>query len=72
VVRYTPSTGASSVEVTDPDVTLFGVRGSGPDDVWTVGGDIRSPADAAQVWRWDGAAAGSSGTGSAAIRATAC
>jgi photosystem II stability/assembly factor-like uncharacterized protein len=56
VVRYTPSTGTSTVDTTDPAITLFGLWGSGPDDVWTVGGNVLLPANGAQVWHWDGAA----------------
>lgn len=56
VVRYTPSTGASTVDTTDPEATLFGLWGSGPDDVWAVGGNVLLPANGARVYHYDGAA----------------
>ncbi len=40
--------------VLDPDVTLFGIWGSGPTDVWTVGGNINLASDGAAMWHFDG------------------
>ncbi len=43
-------------EILDPAVTLFGVWGSGPADVWVVGGDISQAGDSARIWHSDGTA----------------
>lgn len=39
-----------------PTVTLFGIWGSGPSDIWTVGGDINVSHDGARLWHYDGSA----------------
>jgi hypothetical protein len=56
IVRYTPSAGTSVVDVPDPDVTFFGLWGSGPDDVYAVGGNLTQPTGGAAVLRYDGSA----------------
>jgi hypothetical protein len=43
-------------EVLDPEVTLFGIWGSSPSDVWTVGGNIAKSSAAAAMWHYDGTA----------------
>ncbi|MCB9681236.1 MAG: hypothetical protein H6733_07160 [Alphaproteobacteria bacterium] len=40
--------------VTDPDLTLFGIWGAAPDDVWAVGGDVTGSVDVAGLFHWDG------------------
>ncbi len=53
--RVLRGAGASFVEqVLDPKVTLFGIWGSSPSDVWTVGGNIAKANDAAAMWHYDG------------------
>ena len=42
-------------EVLDPKVTLFGIWGTSPSDVWTVGGNIAKASAAAAMWHYDGA-----------------
>jgi hypothetical protein len=54
VVRGDGST--FSEEVLDPEVTLFGIWGSSPSDVWTVGGNIAKSSAAAAMWHYDGTA----------------
>lgn len=39
-----------------PNITLFGIWGSGPTDIWTVGGDINVAHDGAHAWHFDGSA----------------
>jgi len=55
VVVYDPATGAVSDRSTGADATLFGVWGSGPGDVWTVGGDLDGVGPRPALLRWDGA-----------------
>lgn len=55
VVRYDPATGAVTDLSTGVDATLYGVWGSGPDDVWTVGGDPQGAGPRPALLRWDGA-----------------
>lgn len=55
IVRYTPSSGTSTVDTTVASVTLFGLWGASTDDVWAVGGDL-ALADGAAVFHYDGAA----------------
>ena len=43
-------------EVLDPKVTLFGIWGSSPSDIWTVGGNIAKSSAAAAMWHYDGTA----------------
>jgi hypothetical protein len=45
---------AFTEEVLDPALTLFGVWGSSPTDVWAVGGDIAKASAAAAAWHHDG------------------
>jgi hypothetical protein len=55
VVRYDPETGALDDRSTDIDAVLYGLWGSGPNDVWAVGGapggDLGPPA---VIAHWDG------------------
>lgn len=37
-----------------PGLTLFGIWGSGPSDIWTVGGDINVASNGAHVFHYDG------------------
>lgn len=45
-----------ALTVLDPALTMFGVWAAAPDDAWAVGGNIDAAADAAALYRWDGAA----------------
>lgn len=55
VLRYQPSASMFiSDTVVAANFTLFGIWGTGPSDVWTVGSNL--PAGAAGIWHWDGAA----------------
>jgi hypothetical protein len=54
MLTYTRSTGAFAEEViTNPVYKLFGVWGTSPTDIWTVGGDITGNADGV-ILHWDG------------------
>jgi hypothetical protein len=55
VLRYDPATGAVEDHRTHVDATLFGIWGSGPDDVWTVGGDVLGFGPRPAILHWDGA-----------------
>lgn len=55
VLRYRPDTGRFERMATPGAETLFGVWGSGPRDVWAVGGNIDGTGTAAGVvWHYDG------------------
>jgi hypothetical protein len=56
VARYDRTTGEWEVEQLDDAATLFGVWGSGPDDVWVVGSDVSLTSDGARAWHYDGVA----------------
>lgn len=57
VRRYQPSTDTwTSDESVSEVFTLFGIWGSGPNDVWTVGGNLDAPSNGAGAWHYDGAA----------------
>jgi hypothetical protein len=43
-------------EVLDPDVTLFGIWGTSPSDIWTLGGNVAKASHAAAMWHFDGSA----------------
>jgi hypothetical protein len=57
VLQYSRFAGAvvSEEVVTDPAYKLFGIWGTGPGDVWVVGGDINNNNDGIVV-HWDGTA----------------
>lgn len=54
VLRHDPSTGSFAEQTLDSALTLFGVWGSSPTDIWAVGGDINVASDGAAVWHYDG------------------
>ena len=55
VVRYDPATSTFSAPETTPDTkTLFGVWGSSPTDLWTVGGNVAGAAGQEVAWHSDG------------------
>jgi hypothetical protein len=56
VFRGNPDGSGLVGEVVDPTVTFFGVWGPGDGTAWAVGGDPDAAADAAVMWRFDGAA----------------
>lgn len=56
VARYDRATRAWDVTQLDDAATLFGVWGSGPEDVWVVGSDVSLTSDGARAWHYDGAA----------------
>ncbi len=56
-VEHGAADGTGFVEgITDPTLTLYGVWGPGDGTAWTVGGNPDLPADAAQMWHFDGTA----------------
>jgi hypothetical protein len=56
VVRYDASTGELADRSTGVDATLYGIWGSGPTDIWTVGGDPAGFGPVPAIEHWDGAA----------------
>ena len=56
VVAYDPATGAMEDRSTGADAILYGVWGSGPSDVWAVGGDPLGIGPRPALLHWDGAA----------------
>lgn len=54
VVHHVPSTGTLDAEVLEAGFTIYGIWGSGPDDVYAVGGRPDSGGNAARVWHYDG------------------
>jgi hypothetical protein len=54
VVRYDPATGFLEDRSTGVDAVLYGIWGSGPTDVWTVGGDPLGAGPVPALLHWDG------------------
>jgi hypothetical protein len=54
VVRYDPGTGELEDRSTGVDALLYGVWGSGPSDVWAVGGDPLGAGPVPAILHWDG------------------
>ncbi len=54
VVRYDPATGELADRSTGENATLYGIWGSGPADVWTVGGDPAGVGRLPAICHWDG------------------
>ena len=54
VVRYSPATGALDDLSTGENAILYGVWGSGPSDVWAVGGDPQGLGPAPALCHWNG------------------
>lgn len=54
VIRHDPASGAFAEQTLDPALTLFGVWGSSPTDIWAVGGDINVASGGASIWHYDG------------------
>jgi len=56
VVRYDPATGDLADRSTGVDAVLYGTWGSGPSDVWSVGGDPLGLGPVPALLHWDGGA----------------
>ncbi len=56
VVRYDPATGELEDRSTGVNAILYGVWGTGPSDVWTVGGDPDGVGPRPALLHWDGGA----------------
>jgi hypothetical protein len=54
VVRYDPATSEIEDRSTGVDAVLYGVWGSGPTDVWAVGGDPEGVGPVPALLHWDG------------------
>lgn len=54
VVRYDPGSGEIEDRSTGVDAILYGVWGSGPTDVWAVGGDPVGAGPSPALLHWDG------------------
>ena len=54
VVRYDPATGELADRSPGVNALLFGIWGSGPSDVWTVGGDPDGAGPRPALLHWDG------------------
>ncbi|MCK6479659.1 MAG: hypothetical protein L6R43_05750 [Planctomycetes bacterium] len=54
VVRYDPATGDLDDRSTDIPAVLYGLWGSGPNDVWVVGGSLTGEGPPAVIAHWDG------------------
>ncbi len=54
VVRYDPATGDLQDRSTGVDAVLYGTWGSGPSDVWAVGGDPLGAGPVPALLHWDG------------------
>lgn len=54
VVRYDPATGDIVDRSTGVNAPLYGIWGSGPTDVWTVGGDPKGLGPRPAALHWDG------------------
>ncbi len=55
VLRYDPAVGDVEFRSTGVDAVLYGVWGTGPDDVWTVGGDPAGIGPRPALLHWNGA-----------------
>ncbi len=56
VVRFTPSNRRFEQLPTPGGQTIYGVWGTGADDLWAVGGDEDQPDHGGVIWRYDGTA----------------
>ena len=54
VLRYEPASGSFKQMNVPGTQVLFGIWGSGANDIWAVGGDLSKPDTGGIVWHYDG------------------
>ncbi len=54
VLKYTPTNSTFEYYDLPGQPTVFGVWGSGPNDIWAVGGHEDQPATSGVIWQFDG------------------